>query len=147
MAVEEPKSRAFDILDIPPLKNLKQSHKEIPAIDDPQSNGGQDATLWKPTNWNENNPKQKKRRMNVELGHTIFGHRAINSLMAATKAQVWDDVEMIFSGDSWCNMCKIAIAPRNNMSKDPMRLVAKPLEYIFIDSYTKPWNYSRIERM
>ena len=88
MAIEEPKLCAFDIVDIPPLKNLKQSNKEIPAIDDPQSSGGQDATLWKPTNWNENNPKQKKRRMNVELDHTIFGHRAINSLMTATKAKV-----------------------------------------------------------
>ena len=112
--------------------------KECNLVDDQQNSGGQDATPWKPTNWDEDKNKPTKRRMNVELGHAIFGHRAINSLMAASKAQVWDDIEMIFSGDSWCDMCKIAIAPRSQVSKKPMRLNAKPLEYLFMDLIPVP---------
>ena len=109
---------------------ITEENAEV-TVDDPQNSGGKDASAWKPINWNEHN--SKKKRMNVELGHSIFGHRAINSLLAASKAGVWDDVEMVFSEDTWCDMCKIAIAPRNHLSKKPMRLNAKPLEYIFID--------------
>ena len=45
---------------------------------------------------------------------------------------------MVFSGDSWCDMCKIAIAPRNAMSKKSMRIQTRPLEQIFIDCIPAP---------
>ncbi len=48
------------------------------------------------------------------------------------------DIEIVFSGDSWCDMCKIAIAPRNAMSKKSMRISTKPLEYIFMDCIPSP---------
>jgi hypothetical protein len=76
--------------------------------------------------------------MNVELGHQIFGHRAISSLIGASKAGVWDDVEMTFGGDSWCDHCKITIALRNAMLKTLMNFNGKPLEHIFIDCIPSP---------
>ena len=115
-----------------------EENNEI-IIDDPQSAGGADAPIWKPTDWTENKMTAKnKQRMNVELGHSIFGHRAISSLMAASKANVWDDVDMHFGGDSWCDNCKIAIAPRNKLSKNPMTFRGKPLEHLFIDCVPCP---------
>ena len=41
--------------------------------------------------------------MDIELGHGMFGHRAVSSLLWVSKASVWGDIEMIFGGDSWCD--------------------------------------------
>jgi hypothetical protein len=57
--------------------------------DDLQNSGGVDAPIWQPTEWNEDNFKSNKSQMNAELGHQIFGHRAISSLMVASNAGVW----------------------------------------------------------
>ena len=76
--------------------------------------------------------------MNIELAHRIFGHRAVSSLLAASDAEVWDDVTLVMAGDSWCDKCKIAIAPRTSTSKLPMRIHAKPLQHIFIDCIPCP---------
>ena len=58
--------------------------------------------------------------------------------MAASKANIWDDLELIFSGDAWCDMCKIAVSSRTPLSKDPMRFNGIPLEHIFIDCVPSP---------
>ena len=101
--------------------------------------GGIDGATWKPKTWYEDRlASTNKQRMNVELGHKIFGHRAVSSLMAASHANVWDDIQMIFAGDSWCDSCKIAISPRNPMSKQSMRLYGLPLQHIFIDCIPCP---------
>ena len=96
--------------------------------------GGADAPVWIPTDWHERKETRiKKKRMDVELAHEIFGHRSISSLMLGSNANVWDDLELIFSGDSWCDMCRIAIAPRKPRSKNAMVFNNRPLEHIFID--------------
>ena len=96
--------------------------------------GGEEAPVWIPTDWHENEAnKIKKKRMDVELAHNIFGHRGITSLMLGSEAEVWDDISLHFSGDSWCDQCKIAIAPRTKRSKNKMAFNSKPLEQIFID--------------
>ena len=101
--------------------------------------GGKETPLWKPSEWNKRRLESKgKQRMDIELGHEIFGHRAVSSLLWDSKANVWDDIEMVLSGDSWCDKCKIAISPRNAMSKKPMRFEGKPLQHMFLDLMTAP---------
>ena len=56
--------------------------------DDVHCYGGDSAPAWVPTNWDEQRLKKKKKRMSVELGHTIFGHRAVSSLLAASQNEV-----------------------------------------------------------
>jgi hypothetical protein len=107
-------------------------------IDDRQAEGGQDSPPFTPVNWDNFMNKKGPHRMNVELGHVIFGHRAVSSLLAASRANVWDDINMILSGDSWCDMCRVAIAPKNKLSKIPMKINEKPLEMIFLDEIPSP---------
>jgi hypothetical protein len=45
---------------------------------------------------------------------------------------------MTFCGDSWCDMCRIAIAPKCPLSKIPMQLNKKPLKMIFLDVIPSP---------
>ena len=100
----------------------------------PQDSGGSHAPQWKPTSWLEDtNTSTSKKKMDVELGHAMFGHRSIMSLLLASDAEVWDELTMITTGDSWCDMCKIAIAPRTQRGKSPMRFTGKPLEHVFLD--------------
>ena len=77
--------------------------KVIKKEDDVHFYGGSTASNWNMTNWDEARKDKKKKRMNVELGHNIFGHRAINSLLSASHHGVWDDVTMVSTGDSWCD--------------------------------------------
>ena len=101
--------------------------------------GGVDGATWKPSNWSEKSlSTPNKQRMNVELAHKIFGHRAISSLMAASKSNVWDDITLDFAGDTWCDKCKIAVAPRQAISKRSMRMNGLPLQHIFIDCIPCP---------
>ena len=51
---------------------------------------------------------------------------------------VWDDVTMVSTGDSWCDSCKVAIAPRNVLSKESMRINVEPLKYLFMDCVPSP---------
>jgi hypothetical protein len=111
--------------------------KDEKIIDDPQYQGGVASSKWIPTNWDKKETIIRQ-RMPVELGHAIFGHRAVSSLLSASKAKVWDDIKMVFSGDLWCDMCRIAIAPRKALSKKPMKLGTKPLEMIFLDAIPSP---------
>ena len=53
--------------------------------------GGINATSWEASG---------ERRSNVELAHEIFGYRAISALMSGSNAQIWDDTELVFAGDS-----------------------------------------------
>ena len=106
--------------------------------DDVQCAGGEDAPSWSPINWNDDKLRKKKKRMNVELGHYIFGHRAVSSLLTASKFDVWDDVTMVSTGDSWCDSCKVAVAPKSNLSKLPMRINEAPLKMIFLDCVPSP---------
>ena len=103
---------------------------------DTQASGGEIAPKWTPTQWT--NQEKNKIKMDVELAHSIFGHRSIASLMLASKAKVWDDMETRFGGDSWCDMCKIAIAPKHKRSKHPMNINFKPLQHIFTDVIPSP---------
>ena len=118
-------------------------NKEQQEVEDKNSDpldGGEPTELWTPTNWTDKQDARitNKRRMDVELAHNIFGHRAVSSLMSASNANIWDDLKLVFSGDSWCNKCKIAISPRNPMSKEKMRFSGVPLEHIFIDCVPSP---------
>ena len=74
-----------------------------------------------------------KKRMDVDLAHRIFGHRSVSALMNASNFDVWDDITMTFNGDSWCDSCKIAVAPKHPRSKIQMNIRGKPLENLFID--------------
>ena len=47
------------------------------------------------TNWDEARLKKKQKGMSVELGHNIFGHRAVNSLLSVSQNGVWDDTIMV----------------------------------------------------
>ena len=76
--------------------------------------------------------------MDVEIAHLIFGHRSIKALMAGSNAKVWDDTDLIFSGDSWCDSCKIAIAPKTARNKLPMRFNEKAMEVFFMDLIPMP---------
>ena len=106
---------------------------------DDQANGGEIAPLWSPTMWyNLDSSMRKRKRVDVKLLHTIFGHRSVASLMAASRAKVWDDVEAQFSGDSWCQSCNIAVAPKQAMSKRAMRFTGGPLQNLFVDVINNP---------
>ena len=109
-----------------------------PSKHDP-SLGGESAPTWESNDWEEQNWNLKgKRRMNVELAHDIFGHRAVSSLLMASKANVWDDVTMVAGEDSWCESCRIATAPKTARSKSMMRFKGKPLEHMFVDLVPAP---------
>ena len=112
--------------------------KQASMIDDEHCAGGENAPMWNPTKWDEDRLKKNKKRMNVELGHSIFGHRAISSLLSASHNSVWDDITMVCTGDSWCDTCKVSIAARNIISKQPMRINQAPLEHMFIDCVPSP---------
>ena len=106
--------------------------------DDIQCYGGENAPAWVTTNWDDLRMNNKKRRMSVELGHAIFGHRAVSSLLSASQSGVWDDVTMVSTGDSWCDSCKVAVAPRTHLSKESMRINVEPLKYLFVDCVPSP---------
>jgi hypothetical protein len=118
--------------------NNNNIEKEKNMTDDPQAEGGQGSPPFNPINWDNFKNKKGPHQMNVELGHVIFGHRAVSSLLAASRANVWDDIKMILSRDSWCDMCRVAIAPKNKLSKIPMKINEKPLEMIFLDEIPSP---------
>jgi hypothetical protein len=82
------------------IKHQIKNEKEV-LVDDPQAEGGETASTWKPSNWDEMKNAKAWSCMQVELGHAIFGHHAVSSLLATSRAKVWDDIEMVFSGDSW----------------------------------------------
>ena len=112
------------------------SNSNDKIVDDVHCYGGVDSAKWKPVNWNE--IESKKKRMSVELGHEIFGHRSISSLLTASDNNVWDDITMVSSGDTWCDTCKVAVGPRTHMSKKPMRLGMEPLQHLFVDCIPSP---------
>ena len=107
--------------------------------DDTQAQGGSESIHFQPTRWNDVDTSLKlKRRMDVELAHNIFGHRSISSLLNASQAKVWDDIQLIVNGDSWCDSCKIAIAPKSARSKLPMRFNEAPMQVFFMDMIPNP---------
>ena len=112
--------------------------QETSTNEDPMS-GGVDGATWKPTVWSERKlAPNSRQRMNVELGHRIFGHRAVSSLMHASNSEVWDDIKMVFAGDTWCDKCHIAVSPRQAASKRSMRIAGLPLQHLFIDCIPSP---------
>jgi hypothetical protein len=127
-----------DLHHINMVKEICQNVEEEKLVDDSHAQGGEAAIPWKPINWENKSNRKSVHRMNVELGHVIFGHRAVSSLLAASRSKVWDDVQMTLSGDSWCNMCRVAIAPKNKLSKVSMKISTKPLEMIFLDAIPSP---------
>ena len=80
--------------------NVSNEHNTELTVADVQSQGGVDTATWKPTSELERKQTRNKKRMSVELGHSIFGHRSVLSLMNASHANVWDDVLLHFSGDT-----------------------------------------------
>ena len=120
----------------PTISENNQLNQNTNTQLDDQAGGGELAPKWTPTQWI--NQEKNKIKMDVELAHSIFGHRSIASLMLASKANVWDDMETRFGGDSWCDMCKIAIAPKHKRSKHPMNVNFKPLQHIFADVIPSP---------
>ena len=82
---------------------------------------------------NRQDTEIKKKRMDVNLGHRIFGHRSISALLKASESNVWEDITMVEMGDSWCDQCHIAKISKNHRSKTQMEIKGKPLEHIFID--------------
>ena len=92
-----------------------------PSKSDPNA-GRKHAPTWKNNHWEEQQWHLKgKRKINLERAHHTFGHRAVSSLIWASKANVWDDVSLVAEGDMWCDSCKIATAPKKSRSKAPMR--------------------------
>jgi hypothetical protein len=106
-------------------------------VDDIHCAGGEESPAFQPVNWNQPNRDGKKKRMNAELGHSIMGHRSVNSLLHGSSSNVWDDITFVLNGDSWCDNCKIAVS-NTQRSKKPMRFTTKPLEQIFIDLVPAP---------
>ena len=117
---------------------------ESPQLDDLQADGGEKTDAWNP-----NCAKFRSSsisRMPVEMAHPIFGHRAITSLLNASKAEVWDDLQLIMTGDNWCDSCKVALSSVHRRSKQPMRMnLDKPLSTIFIDTIPAPSNLRGIK--
>ena len=52
--------------------------------------------------------------------------------MTVSKYDVWDDVTMVSNGYSWCDTCKVDVAPKNNLSKLSMWINELPLKTIFL---------------
>ena len=92
-------------------RETEENHHD--KASEPLAQGGEvdDDDIWKSTQWEDKNSNSKQ-RMNVELGHKIFGHRSTLTLLNGSKHEVWDDISFVNSGDSWCDMCKIANAKR-----------------------------------
>ena len=82
---------------------------------------------------NRKNVEIQKKRMDVSLGHHIFGHRSVTSLLQNSELEVWEDGKMVEMSDSWCNQCHIAKISKQNRSKTQIELRDKPLEHMFID--------------
>jgi len=122
-----------------PLPHIPQAvFTAMPAID-PSAGASDENKVWLPSKWHEANAnKIKKRKMNVELAHEIFGHVANTSLMNASHADVWDDIILQFNGDSWCDQCRIAVSKKHARSKEPMRFDNVPFKHLFIDLMQAP---------
>lgn len=80
----------------------------------------------------------KVKRMDVNLGHRIFGHQSTSALLKASDLGVWEDLKMVEMGDNWCDQCHIAKITKHNRSKIPMEIKGRPLEHIFIDLVPMP---------
>ena len=101
--------------------------------------GGINNENWNPTRWTENQLAPRNRqRMQAELAHRIFGHRAILSLVKASKAEIWDDIKIVMDVDTWCGDCEIASIKRHTTSKLPSRMVGAPLQHMFMDCIPSP---------
>jgi len=106
---------------------------------DPMEGGDETIDTWRSTLWNEEQLKpDRKQRMTVELAHKIFGHRSVLSLVKASKANVWDDLNVVFTHDSWCGSCSIGSIQRSQMSKRPSRMIGLPLQHMYIDCVPSP---------
>ena len=101
--------------------------------------GGENAPTWLNNDWEEHKWHLKdKRRISIERAHHIFGHRSINSLLWASKSNVWDDVRLVAGEDVWCDSCKVSTAPKHARSKAPLRFNGRPLQHMFIDIVPSP---------
>ena len=101
--------------------------------------GGEEAPTWTSNDWEEHKWHLKeKRRMTIEQAHNIFGHRAVSSLLWASRSNVWDDMTLVAGEDVWCDSCKISTAPKHARSKAPLRFTGKPLQHMFIDIVPSP---------
>ena len=120
------------------MARLENGDDDINLSFDPIA-GGEVAPTWTDNHWEEHKWHLKdKRRMSIELAHNIFGHRAVSSLLWASKSNVWDDITLMVGEDIWCDSCKISTAPKHRRSKAPMRFTGKPLQHIFIDIVPSP---------
>ena len=76
--------------------------------------------------------------MSVEMGHVVFGHRSISSLMMASQAGLWDDLESVFDGNLWCGSCKVSLGQLSQKSRLPMQITGAPFEHLFMDEIDLP---------
>ena len=77
-------------------------------------------------------------RMQMDIAHARFGHRAYISLLCASLHHVWDDYLIVPASDDYCEGCKIAASRSAPRSQRGTPTPKAPFERIFIDIIPTP---------
>ena len=77
-------------------------------------------------------------RMQMDIAHARFGHRAYRSLLCGSLHHVWDDYLIVPASDDYCEGCKIAASRSAPRSQRGTPTPKAPFERIFIDIIPTP---------
>jgi transposase InsO family protein len=76
--------------------------------------------------------KSHKKKIDLELAHARF-IRPSRALLAASSAEVWNDLSIRMSPDSDCISCRISTMKATARIKHPSTPVSKPGQVIYLD--------------
>ena len=86
--------------------------------------------------------KPGKRQVGCDLMHARLGHRKLESVLLAHKAELWNDVSLKPEPDKICQVCQITLSRKANRSKKSPTETTIPGHTIEVDIIKHPHNRS-----